>query len=728
MGPDDPTVTAPVVRGLPARAGKYRIVGAIGQGGMGVVCRAVDDDLGRSVALKFIPPEFTDHPEAEERFLREARAASALDHVNIGTIFGVEQTDDHRRFIVMAFYEGQSLSDRMRDNSRPVSPGEAVSIGIQIARGLNEAHAHGVTHRDIKPSNVMLTAQGIAKIVDFGLASMAGAGHLTATGARMGTPAYMSPEQALGKTADHRSDIWSLGVVVLEMLTGKRTFQAESVPGVLYKVVHGRIPTLDNVQQPFRSVLAKALAKEPEKRYPSMREFLEAMEAVQAERVTVRTNTRPSLLNRLTLPLPPAMQGPRAAIAAAILFLVLAGAAVYYWKGQGARGNKATTAAATASSSAFDKYLQGIELMKRWDKENNLAEAVALFTNATTADPGFALGFARLAEAQRISYALTGDKTLLESASKNAQEALRLNPELAPVQVIWGRIQGIRGNNDLAMASFERALKIDFNDAEAHQATAGLYNKLGRFADAEGEFRKALTLDPDSIFILDAHANFLFGRSRYADAIREWQTVIRLAPDDAAAYVNLGSALSESGKIAEAITMYERAVALKPKGLYMAYTNLGTAYSRAGRYPDAISAYKKALDLPGSNYMVRGNLAYVYSWMNGLDDRARQTFASAIQLAEEERRNNPRDPFVHSDLALYYAKTGNQPLARQRLATALALSSEGPEIQAAAAEVYELLGERANAIVFAKKSLGLGYSRQRLERNPELSKLMPLVK
>src|SRR6185369_4103186 len=322
-------------------------------------------------------------------FLREARAASALDHINIGTIFGVEETDDHRRFIVMAFYEGQSLSDRMRDNSRPVSPGEALSIGIQIARGLNEAHAHGVTHRDIKPSNVMLTAQGIAKIVDFGLASMSGAGHLTVTGARMGTPAYMSPEQALGKTADHRADIWSLGVVVLEMLTGQRTFQAESVPGILYKVVHGRIPTLDNVQQPLRSVLAKALAKEPEKRYPSMREFLQAMEAVQPERVTVRTNTRPSLLHRLTLPLPSAMRGPRAGIAAAALFVLLAGGAVYFWKGHAARGNNPASAAATASSSAFDQYLQGIELMKRWDKENNLAQAVGLFTNATAADPGF---------------------------------------------------------------------------------------------------------------------------------------------------------------------------------------------------------------------------------------------------------------------------------------------------------------------------------------------------
>ena len=181
---------------LPARVGKYRVTGKLGQGGMGVVLRAVDEDLGRTVALKFIPPGMH-RAGAEERFLREARAASALDHVNIGTIFGIEETDDGRRFITMAYYEGESLAERLRDGVCPVAPAEAIGIAVQAARGLAAAHARGIVHRDIKPSNIMLTADGVVKIVDFGLASMAGADELTRTGAIAGTPAYMSPEQAL---------------------------------------------------------------------------------------------------------------------------------------------------------------------------------------------------------------------------------------------------------------------------------------------------------------------------------------------------------------------------------------------------------------------------------------------------------------------------------------------------------------------------------------------------
>lgn len=725
MAPDDQTVTnLPLdLREDAQDTGKYRILGRIGRGGMGVVYRALDQDLQRTVALKFLPEVVADSSIAAQRFLREARAASALDHVNIGTIFGVEETHDHRRFIVMAYYEGRNLSDRMEDEANPLSTGEAMSIAIQVARGLANAHAHGVIHRDIKPSNILLTAQGPVKIVDFGLASMCGAEQLTMNGVGMGTPAYMSPEQALGEPVDHRSDIWSLGVVLLEMLTRQRVFRADTIPGLLYQVVHGEIPMLKSMPEPLRSVLARAIERDPAKRYQCANDFLEALDALQPPTLDAGLIPQTAATFGRAFPFRAAILRRRAILASALLLVACVAAVfLYLWKGPNFSGGSLRFDGATAPRSVSDKYLHGGELMKRWDKEGNLDKAVALLTEATRSEPEFALGFARLAEAQRLRYALSRDKAFLDAAERNAAEAVRLNPELAPVQVAWGRVQAMRGNSSLAIAGFERAIKIDSNDADAQLAIARQYERLGRLTDAEAAFQKAGSLDPDGIAPHDSYANFLFRQGRHAHAIREWETVVRIAPDNAAALVNLGSSLNESGRIGEAIPVLKRALQLKPTDI--GYSNLGTAYFRAGRYPEALAAYRSALDLTGNNYIVWGNLASVSFRMNGLDDQAKQSFARAIELAESSRKDNPRDPLVHRGLAEYYALTGNHPLARQRIETALALSPKAPEIQAGAAEVYELLGERQKALAYLKQSLESGYPRLRLQMSPVLSKLI----
>jgi serine/threonine-protein kinase len=445
------------------------------------------------------------------------------------------------------------------------------------------------------------------------------------------------------------------------------------------------------------------------------------MEAFQTATVTIRKVPDTHLSRRLAA-FRAAMWRWRFGIAVAVV-AVMASTGAYFWKAGKWSSGKAV-AGASAVPSVFDKYLQGVELMKRWDKEGNLERAVALLTDATKSDPSFALGFARLAEAQRLRYALSRDKTFLDAATSSAEMAVKLNPELAPVQVSWGRVQAAKGNSDLAMASFEHALRIDSNDADAQLAIARQYERLGRISDAEGAYQKALSLDPDGIAVHDFYANFLFRQSRHSDAIREWQTVVRLAPDDAPAWVNLGASMSESGRIAEAITTYEQAVKLKPTA--MAYSNLGTAYSRSSHYPEAADAYRKAVGLDPNDSMIWGNMAFVYSWMK--DDQAKKTFEHAIELAEGRRKDNPRDPFVTADLAQYYAKSGNAALARQRIDTAFALSPKSPDIQARAAVVFELLGQRAKALEYAKKALSLGYSRQGLQREPELSKLMAELK
>lgn len=375
-----------------------------------------------------------------------------------------------------------------------------------------------------------------------------------------------------------------------------------------------------------------------------------------------------------------------------------------------------------STPNAYDRYLEGLELMERWDKDDNLDSAIRLFREASTLDPGFALAFARLADVLRIRYAMTKDESWLDEAGENADKAVNLNARLAPVQVALGRVHYLRGNLDLAVAALERAVSIDPNDAIANQVIASIYERLGRLEDAEAFFQKALSLNPERISVHDAYAHFLFRQSRFEEAIQQWRTVIRLAPDHFGALVNLGSALNETGKTAEAITVLQRAIELRPT--YMAYSNLGTAYSRGQQYPDAVNAYLKAIEIDDTDWLAWGNLAYVYSWIDATDPRVTETFKRAIELAESARQQNLRDPFAHSDLALYYAKTDQPGLSLQRLETAITLSPDSGEIYAAAAEVHELLGQRDKAIEFAHKSLELGYTRQQFQRNPELSELL----
>lgn len=373
-------------------------------------------------------------------------------------------------------------------------------------------------------------------------------------------------------------------------------------------------------------------------------------------------------------------------------------------------------------TSAYDRYLEGLELMVRWDKGDNLQTAIELFQEAAEADPGFALAFARKADALRLRYAVTREEAWLEEAVINIKEAERLNPGLATVQVALGRIHATQGNYDLAFAALERALSIDPNDAEANQSMAKVYERQGRLQDAEASFKKALALDPESLLIRDSYANFLSRQSRFEDAIKQWRTVIRAAPDHFGALVNLGAVLTEVGRIPEAITMYEASIEIRPT--YMAWSNLGTAYARVERYPEAIDAFEQALEINDSDSLAWGNLAYVYSWANGMDTQAVETFEHAIELAEAARQQNPRSAYIHSDLSLYYAKTGQTSLAMQRAETALALSPDSGEILVAVAESYELTGQRDRAVELIQKALELGYPRNQFQRNPEFADLL----
>jgi serine/threonine-protein kinase len=262
-------------------AGRYQIIEELGRGGMGVVYKARDTKLKRTVALKFLPPEWTHISEIKERFVREAQAAAALDHPHICTVYEFDEAEENT-FISMAYIEGQSLKARIE--SGPLELDEALRTAVQIAEGLQEAHKKGVVHRDIKSANIMVTEQGQAKIMDFGLARVRGGTLVTKEGTTMGTIAYMSPEQARGDEVDHRTDIWSFGVVLYEMFSGRLPFEGEHDQAVVYSIINTQPKPVtalrSDIPMALGHVVGRALEKSLSERYQDMEELLADLRSV----------------------------------------------------------------------------------------------------------------------------------------------------------------------------------------------------------------------------------------------------------------------------------------------------------------------------------------------------------------------------------------------------------------------------------------------------------------
>jgi eukaryotic-like serine/threonine-protein kinase len=271
----------------------YKILEKLGGGGMGIVYKAQDLKLDRPVALKFLPPELTCDPEARQRFVHEAKAASALQHNNICVVHDIDEAENGQMFICMEYLEGETLKKKIERG--PLKIEEAVGFALQVAQGLARAHDHGIIHRDIKPANVLITLDGVAKIVDFGLAKLSGRTMLTRSGSTLGTAAYMSPEQALGAPADHRTDIWSLGVMLYEMLTGTRPFDADYENALFYSIANSQPepPTGLRTGIPIQleQVVLKCMAKSPAERYQHANEV-----AVDLRRATTPASSQPSVI------------------------------------------------------------------------------------------------------------------------------------------------------------------------------------------------------------------------------------------------------------------------------------------------------------------------------------------------------------------------------------------------------------------------------------------------
>ena len=312
----------------------YEITEKLGEGGMGVVYKALDTKLKRPVALKFLRADVVEDAEAKERFLREAQAAAALDHPNICTVYEIDEAEG-QTFLAMAFVAGRTVKDKISD--RPLKLDEVIDIAIQTAEGLKAAHSRGVVHRDIKPANLMLTEEGQVKIMDFGLAQLAEQSRLTKTATILGTPAYMSPEQTRRKPTDRRTDVWSLGVVIYEMVTGRLPFAGERQEAVLYAIGNEDPEPITALRAglpiELDFIVGKALAKDPADRYQHVEEMIVDLRALERRTESGGASAKPSggPVTAASWEMPARSRRRRLAWAGAAAAAVLAIAGAAFW-------------------------------------------------------------------------------------------------------------------------------------------------------------------------------------------------------------------------------------------------------------------------------------------------------------------------------------------------------------------------------------------------------------
>lgn len=738
------------------RLGVYEVVECIGAGGMGEVYRARDTRLDREVAIKTVAADLGE-ATARSRLLREARHASSLDHPNICTIHEVGEADG-LPYIVMQLVNGRALSECARQG--PLPEEQSLDLGLQVARALEHAHARGIVHRDLKSSNVMLTEDGRAIVLDFGLARRLPDGQRTVTettaafssGTVAGTLGYMAPELLLGKAADERSDIWSFGVLLHEMFAGELPFTGRT-PFETSSAIIGEPPRAlpRSVPLAIRLIVERCLQKAPAARYAHVSDVAAALESARRHRPW-------PLLTEL------ARRKARVSVAVAgfgalALALVLAGGRVF-GPAPAPRTTLAVLPLENASGDPSEDYyvdgmtealtdqlgaLQDVRVVargsaRRYRGSRQPVTEIARELQATAVVQGAVHhGPDRIALDARLVDARTGrvvwseryergprDVLALQAAVVNrvgvavettvapaARERLRLVRAVDPdvyEEYLKGRFEWNRRTPQslrVAVAHFERAIAMDPTYAAAHAALADCYNQLGTVMVGSGsplEYRpmaraaalKALQIDPGSA---DAHATLGYVEHydwQWADAERQLQRAIQLNPSHALARVWYANLLMSMRRLDEALAQVFAARDLDPFSLVV-NTNVGWILDVAGRFDEAVERLSDVVRDDPTYPQARMRLAA--SLLNaGKPDASMEEARAVVELTD-------RSPWSLSALAVIHARRGEREEARALLRELLEVRRTRYVSPPALANVYLALGDHEPALMWLEQAV-----------------------
>src|SRR5215813_1703339 len=638
------------------KLGRYEIRSKLGAGGMGEVYLAEDTQLDRKVAIKILPAESIADDRAKSRLIREARAAAKLDHSNICSIYEVTE-EDSRSFIVMQYVEGETLAARIR--RKPLELREAVDIAAQVADALAEAHSVGIIHRDIKPENIMITARGQVKVMDFGLATVIKEkgmlesqadtqSLLTEPGVILGTVPYMSPEQVKAVQLDARSDIFSLGIVIYETISGRRPFDSESVGETLSTILTSEPPPLArysaDVPPELERIVSKALRKEREERYQTAKDL-----ALDLKRLE-RDNSASAITAALSTPR--ARYIPRQhLVTGALVVLALAGLGVYLWASQRQSINSiAVLPFVNASGDAETEYLSDGITDSLIDSLSQLPNLKVMSRNSVFRYKGKETDAQAAGQALGAQAVLTGkllqrgdnlsisvelmdarDNTHLWGAQYN-----RTLSNILSVQAEMAREISERLRLRLAGAVEQRLAKHYTENTEAYQLyLKGIFYLNKRTREA---YRKAIEFFNDAI---EKDANYarayagladcyslgdypLPAKEKYPLAKQAALKAIELDPTLAEAHAALGrDKLDYDWDQERAEKEFNRAIELNPNSS-LAHMRYAQFFTMHGRHDEAIAESKKAIALDPLSPLISWDLSYSYYWARRYDEAIEQ--------------------------------------------------------------------------------------------------------
>ena len=696
--------------------GRYEILGVLGQGGMGAVYKARDRELDRLIALKVIRPELATDPAILLRFKQELILSRNITHKNVVRIFDLGEADGIR-FISMEYVDGEDLRTILRRNGK-FSPKEAIPVIEQVCRALDSAHSEGVIHRDLKPQNVMRDKHGRIVVMDFGLARSLGESGMTQTGALVGTLEYMSPEQAMGSTLDQRSDIFSVGLIFYELLTGKAPYEADTAIASLMKRTREDARAVSDVEasvpRSLSAIVGRCLEREPANRYHSAVELLQQLTTWEAN-PNISAETLSKMIahpivrrSRFNLDLPGKSWMWIAGAVLAIMLATFAGRTLLNRPG--------------ASSG---EIAQGIPSLKQ-GKYVAIMPLKIVGDQKTLGYVGDGIEEALAAKLFQLKEIHLASSDAVEKAAAKDLPLFRLARELGVNLVLQGSVQGnsdkLRVTLSLDDASTGKRLwSSDFSGAsgdvltledqiygnvatalalkptDEEQARVGAHPTVNvmaydlylqgrntlRNGHSQDAYRQAVGLFEQAI---DKDANFALAYTGLADSsIRMYeeskdsiwaqkatlaaQQAERLSNNLPEVHLSLGSVYATTGKNTQAVAELKRGLELAPNS-DTAYRSLGDAYLRSGQSDDAIASFQKAVAANAYNWMNHSSLAYAYF---GLGDNAKALpeFQKVIEIA-------PDSPLGYEGIGSVYLREGKWSEAILQYQKALALAADAP--------------------------------------------------